>query len=83
MKDSRSIVVLVVVASLMMVGAYVSYASEARPSLVAELQHMAGLPSSEFPSEGTLSLRFETVQLRWNVRIVSEGGECILTPILG
>jgi len=60
-----------------------SYASEARPSLIAELQHMAGLSSSQFPSEGTLSLRLETVQLRWKVRIVSEDGECILTPILG
>ena len=58
-----------------------SYASEARPSLIAELQHMAGLPSSQFPSEGTLSLRLETVQLRWKVRIVSGDGECILTPI--
>jgi hypothetical protein len=59
------------------------YASEARPSLIAELQHMAGLPTSQFPSEGALSLRLETIQLKWKVQIVSPDSECLLTPIVG
>src|SRR5215471_6570836 len=57
----------------------IPYDSEARPSLIAEVQHMAGVPSSQFPSEGTVSLRLETLRLRWKVRIVSPEGECTLT----
>jgi len=58
------------------------YASEFRPALIAEVQRMAGLASAVFPCEGTLSLRLETVRLRWKVRIVSPDAECTLTPIL-
>lgn len=60
----------------------IPYASEARTSLIAELQRMASLPSSQFPCEGTLTLRLETVQMRTKVRIVSPDGESTLTPIL-
>lgn len=60
----------------------IPYDSEFQKSLIAEVQHMAGLPSSRFPSEGTLSLRLETVRLRWKVRILSPDSGCTLTPIL-
>lgn len=58
-----------------------AFPSNFRSSIVGELGRMAALPDGPFPKEGLISLRLETTQLRWRVRMTSSDGECVLTPI--
>jgi hypothetical protein len=48
-----------------------AFPSDIRSSVIAELQRMAGLPASQFPSEGGFSVRLETTRLKWRLRLTS------------
>jgi hypothetical protein len=59
-----------------------AFPSDIRSSVIAELQRMAGLRASQFPSEGGFSVRLETKRLKWRLRLTSPEAECILTHVL-
>lgn len=59
-----------------------AFPSDIRSSVIAELQKMAGLLASQFPSEGAFCVRLESTRLNWTLRIASPDAECILTPVL-
>jgi hypothetical protein len=59
-----------------------AFPADIRSSVIAELQRMAGLPASQFPSEGGFSVRLETKRLKWRLRLTSPEAECILTHVL-
>jgi hypothetical protein len=58
-----------------------AFPSDIRSLVVAELGRMAALPDGQFPKEGTFSVRLESTQLAWRVRIGSPDAEIILTHI--
>ena len=55
------------------------FPSHIRPSVVAELERMAGLSRSV--REGILDRTLGGVRLRWRVQMTTPEAECMLTPI--
>ncbi len=51
------------------------------PGVIAELQRLAAFPDGAYPKEGTIDVPFSGLRLQWRVRMTSEDGECILTPV--
>lgn len=58
-----------------------AFPSDIRSLVLAELARMAALPAGQYPKEGTFSVRLESTQLKWRVRMTSPEAECILTHI--
>lgn len=52
-----------------------------RPGMVTELQRLAHLPGSKFPSEGAFIITVASNSFKWRVQVKSADSECILTPI--
>jgi hypothetical protein len=57
------------------------FPSQMRPALVAELGRMARFPEGAFPKEGSLSVEFWNVLLKWRVRITDAEGDCEFTRV--
>lgn len=55
--------------------------SDIRHDIISELTRLAKFPAGETVGEGVLDLTISKMQLKWNVVIASENGECKLTRI--
>lgn len=57
------------------------FPSHIRGDVVAEIARMARFSGKQFPNEGVLDMNFGDVRSRWNVKVTSANGECLLTRV--